>query len=72
MADKKLRLQWIQEQAELKTLNPKTTQKTCKLVSHTHTHTPSHVWEKRLLYNDHYNYRWKKNEDYNGTMVLLT
>ena len=43
MADKKLRLQWIQEQAELTTLNPKTTQKTCKLVSHTHTHTPSHV-----------------------------
>ena len=55
MADKKLRLQWIQEQAELTTLNPKTTQKTCELVSHTRTHTPSHVSEKHLLYNDHYN-----------------
>ena len=43
MAERKLRLQWIQEQAELTTLNPKTTQKTCELISHTHTHTPSHV-----------------------------
>ena len=43
MADKKLRPQWIQEQAVLATLNPKTTQKTCELISHTQTHTPSHV-----------------------------
>ena len=48
MADKKLRLQWIQEQAELTTLNPKTNPQKCELTL-THSNSYSQPCVRKTL-----------------------